>query len=56
MNRGLDGAYSHRKRGKWVNICFSDLTDEEMDLVCGNGQNEWLASLAKAMGNACVIR
>lgn len=34
MNRDLDGIYFRVKRGeKWQNICFSDLTDEEMDTV-----------------------
>lgn len=32
MNRELDGYYFRVKReDKWENICFSDLTDEEMD-------------------------
>lgn len=36
--RNLDGAFFRVKRDdKWQNICFSDLTDEEMDAVL-NGQ------------------
>ena len=51
-DRGLDGAYFRVKRGdgKWRKICFSDLTDEEMDAVL-NGQTEmWLKSLCKHLG------
>lgn len=30
MNRNLDGYYFRVKRdGKWDNICWSDMTDEE---------------------------
>ncbi len=52
-NRDLDGVYFRIKRdGKWQNICFSDLTDEEMDTVL-NGQTEmWLKSLCKHLGTA----
>lgn len=32
--RDLDGIYFRVKRGKhWESICFSDLSDEEMDKV-----------------------
>lgn len=49
--RNLDGAYFRVNRdGKWRKICFSDLTDEEMDAVL-NGQTEmWLKSLCKHLG------
>lgn len=49
--RNLDGVYFRVKRGgKWQNICFSDLTDKEMDTVL-NGQTEmWLKSLCKHLG------
>lgn len=34
MNRDLDNVYFRVKRGKhWESICFSDLSDEEMDKV-----------------------
>ncbi len=43
MNRDLDGIYFRIKRGeKWDNICFSDLTDEEMDAVLEGRDAEWL--------------
>lgn len=41
MNRRLDGVYFRVKRdGKWQNICFSDLTDEEMDSVMDSRTTE----------------
>lgn len=34
VNRDLDGIYFRVKRNKrWESVCFSDLTDEEMDKV-----------------------
>lgn len=34
MDRKLDGVFFRVNRnGKWQNVCFSDLTDEEMDEV-----------------------
>lgn len=34
MDRNLDGCYFRIERnGKWQNVCFSDLTDDEMDRV-----------------------
>lgn len=47
MNRNLDGCYFRTRRdGKWQNICFSDLTDEERGAVCKGRSAEWLQSLA----------
>ena len=47
MQRNLDGVYFRVKRdGKWQNICFSDLTNEERDKVTANRSDEWLRSLA----------
>ena len=47
MNRNLDGCYFRVQRGgKWQNICFSDLTDEERADVCEGRSAEWLQSLA----------
>lgn len=49
--RNLDGAYFRVKRGgKWQNICFSDLTDEEMDAVLNGQTTIWLMSLCKHLG------
>lgn len=51
MNRDLDGIYFRVKRdGKWQNICFSDLTDEEMDAVMEGRDTEWLKSVCKILG------
>lgn len=51
MNRDLDGIYFRVKRdGKWDNVCFSDLTDEEMDAVLEGRDVEWLKSVCKILG------
>lgn len=51
MNRDLDGIYFRVKRGeKWDNVCFSDLTDEEMDAVLEGRDKEWLKSVCKILG------
>ena len=50
MNRELDGYYFRVKReDKWENICFSDLTDEEMDKMLENRTEEWLLSLINGL-------
>lgn len=47
MNRNLDGCYFRIERdGKWQNICFTDLTDEEREKVTGERPAEWWKSLA----------
>lgn len=49
--RNLDGAFFRVKRdGRWQNICFSDLTDEEMDAVLNGQTTIWLMSLCKHLG------
>lgn len=51
MNRDLDGMYCIVKRnGKWDSICFSDLTDEEMDEILKDRDAEWLKSVCKRLG------
>lgn len=51
MNRDLDGIYFRVKRDrKWDNVCFSDLTDEEMDVVLEGRDTEWLKSVCKILG------
>lgn len=51
--RNLDGAYFRVERdGKWQSICFSDLTDEEMDEVLET--EKLLKSLCKHLGK--VVR
>lgn len=51
MNRNLDGVYFRIERdGKWDNVCFSDLTSEEMDKVLEDRSVNWLRSLCKVLG------
>ncbi|WP_455649827.1 hypothetical protein [Enterocloster citroniae] len=46
MNRALDGVYFRIQRdGKWQNICFSDLTETEMQTVMEGRTTQWLESL-----------
>lgn len=55
MDRKLDGVFFRVNRnGKWQNVCFSDLTDEEMDEVLEAKSREWLKSLCKILGT--VVR
>lgn len=49
--RGQDGVYFRVKRGKhWESICFSDLSDEEMDKVLEGHSVEWLKKMCKILG------
>lgn len=49
--RDLDGIYFRVKRGKrWESICFSDLSDEEMDKVLEGHSVQWLKSTCKILG------
>lgn len=49
--RELDGVYFRVKRGKhWESICFSDLSDEEMDKVLEGHSVEWLKKTCKILG------
>ena len=51
MNRNLDGVYFRIKRdGSWQNICFSDLTEDEMDDVMKDRPDEWLRNMCKILG------
>lgn len=51
MNRNLDGIYFRIKRNnKYESICFSDLTEDEMDEILKDRNVEWLKSLAKMLG------
>lgn len=50
MNRDLDHVYFRVERsGKWESICFSDLTEEEMDLVLESKDSQWMNSLIKRL-------
>lgn len=51
MNRNLDGVYFRVERnGKWESVCFSDLTEAEMDEVLANRNEQWLKSMCKILG------
>lgn len=51
IDRELDGVYFRIKRDdKYENICFSDLTEEEMDSVLTGRDNEWLTRMCKILG------
>lgn len=51
MDRKLDGVYFRIKRdNKWQNICFSDLTEDEMDDVLKDRDPEWLKSMCVILG------
>ena len=51
MNRNLDGIYFRVKRDdKWLNVCFSDLSDDEMEEVMQDRPVEWLKDMCKILG------
>ena len=51
MNRNLDGVYFRVERsGAWENVCFSDLSENEMDTVLAGKDAKWLMSLCKILG------
>lgn len=46
MNRRLDGVFFRVCRdNKWQSLCFSDLTEDEMNLVLKDRNAEWLENL-----------
>ena len=50
MNRDLDGVYFRVQRnGEWENICFSDLNENEMDVILDNRTNDWYKNLCKIL-------
>ena len=50
IKRNLDGVYFRIQRdGKWDSICFTDLTDAEMDEVLKNKDRVWILGLAKIL-------
>lgn len=50
--RNLDRIYFRIERNnKFDNVCFSDLTENEMNEVLANKDKEWLISLCKGLGN-----
>lgn len=50
--RNLDGIYFRVERdGKWDNVCFSDLTDEERNKVMDGRTDEWLRQMCCLLAN-----
>lgn len=51
MNRNLDGYYFRVKRNdKYENICWSDLTEDEMNMILTGRSEEWLKALCIGLG------
>lgn len=47
IERNLDDVFFRVERdGRWLNLCFSDMTSEEREGVCKNRSGEWFKSLA----------
>jgi hypothetical protein len=52
--RELSGIYfrsQNSETGKWDNVVFEDLTEEEQDKRMEGKSEEWLKSLAKQLAN-----
>lgn len=50
--RNLDGIYFRIERnGEYVNLCFSDLTEEERSKVMEGRSEEWLKHLANHLAD-----
>ena len=50
MNRNLDGIYFRVERdGKWQNLCFTDLTEEEQIEVLKDKSPEFVLQVALAI-------
>ena len=51
LNRNLDGVYFRVKRNnKFENICFSDMTEDEMDKVLEGRDETWFKNMCKILG------
>lgn len=52
MKRNLDGVYFRVERaGKWQNICFTDLTQDERHRILEGKSNEWLKTMVLHLAN-----
>jgi hypothetical protein len=52
VQRNLDGLYFRIERdGKWQDICFTDLTQQERDRVMANRSERWLASVVNYLAD-----
>ena len=53
--RELDGIYFRvRREEQWLNICFTDMTNEEKDMITKDRSWEWMKNLAYRLAD--VIR
>ena len=51
MDRNLDGYFFRVCRnGRWESVCFSDLTEEQMNDVLKDRSDKWLKSLCVGLG------
>lgn len=51
MDRNLDGYYFRVCRnGRWESVCFSDLTEKQMNDVLKDRSDKWLKSLCVGLG------
>ena len=51
MDRNLDGIYFRVQRdGKWDNVCFSDMTEDEMNNIMEGRDANWLKSMCVQLG------
>ena len=51
MDRNLDGYFFRVCRnGRWESVCFSDLTEEQMNDVLKDRSDKWLKSLCIGLG------
>lgn len=51
MNRRLDGVFFRVCRNnKWQSLCFSDLTEDEMNEVLKDRSEKWLKNLCVILG------
>lgn len=52
LPRNISGVFFRAERdGKWENICFEELTEEEQNRVMEGRSGEWLASLCKHLAS-----
>lgn len=51
LNRNLDGVYFRVKRNdEFEIVCFSDMTEEEMDKILEGRNKAWLRNMCKILG------
>lgn len=51
MDRNLDGIYFRVERGgKWMSVCFSDMTPKEREII-GDRPAEWWKAVAEHLAD-----